>query len=161
MELNDAILGRRSVRKFTDYVVTDAEIRQILDNLEDQGSLLMQGVLENMLPGRGPGADGSLLPYYMVLATQGPVEPFLEHHGIGGKVLRVLHTPKGQNAVPVGGRPFRSIWSRMTRVFPEKRGPAGPHRLFRLRCWLGRMRPVTTGMPRRVFFSMRDGERQA
>ncbi|HOG65257.1 MAG TPA: Hpt domain-containing protein, partial [Spirochaetota bacterium] len=79
------------------------EIRQILDNLEDQGSLLMQGVLENMLPGRGPGADGSLLPYYMVLATQGPVEPFLEHHGIGGKVLRVLHTPKGQNAVPVGG----------------------------------------------------------
>jgi len=31
MELNDAILGRRSVRKFTDYVVTDAEIRQILE----------------------------------------------------------------------------------------------------------------------------------
>jgi len=31
MELTDAILHRRSVRKFTDYVVTDEEIRQMLE----------------------------------------------------------------------------------------------------------------------------------
>ncbi len=79
------------------------EIRQLLDNLEDQGCLLMQGVLENMLPGRGPGADGSLLPYYMVLATQEPVEPFMSRHGIGGKVLRVLYAPKTGAGKPVTG----------------------------------------------------------
>jgi len=31
MELSDATLHRRSVRKFTDYIVTDEEIRQLLD----------------------------------------------------------------------------------------------------------------------------------
>ena len=31
MELNEAILTRRSVRKFTDYYVTDKEINSILE----------------------------------------------------------------------------------------------------------------------------------
>ena len=31
MELNDAIMTRRSVRKFTDYIVTDEEIKQLMN----------------------------------------------------------------------------------------------------------------------------------
>lgn len=69
------------------------EVRQMLDGLEDQGALLMQGVLENLLPENGD-ITGGLLPYYMLLMTEEEIEPFLERYSLTGKVLRRIHIPE-------------------------------------------------------------------
>lgn len=74
------------------------ELRQMLDGLEDQGALLMQGVLENLLPANGD-LSGGLLPYYMLLMTDEEIEVFLERHSLTGKVLRRIHIPEETTAI--------------------------------------------------------------